>query len=69
MQKVLQLSSTIFYILKLLHDTFIINPISYICFNVHSQAIIHPLISHLIYLFKICEDLNELFLRFKISKF
>ena len=51
--KVLQLPSTIFHILKLLHDIFIINTTSYICFNVHSQAIIHPLISHLIDLFNI----------------
>ena len=38
----------IFYILKSLHDIFIINSTSYIFFNVHSQTIIHPLISHLI---------------------
>ena len=52
--KVLQLFYTIFHILKLLHDNFIINPISYIYFNVHSQAIIYPLIFPLIDLFKIC---------------
>ena len=52
--KVLQLSFTMFHILKLLQDIFIINPTSYICFNVHSQVIIHPLISHLIDLIKIC---------------
>ena len=51
--KVLQLLFTIFRILKLLHDMFLINPTGYICFNVHSQAIIHPLISYLIHLFKI----------------
>ena len=44
--KVLQLLSTMFHILKLLNDFFIINPTSYIFFNVHSQAITHPLISH-----------------------
>ena len=38
----------IFHILKLLHDFFIINPTSYIYFNVHNQTIIHPLISYLI---------------------
>ena len=57
----------IFYILKLLHDIFIINltiyilskkkkkkknPSIYISFNLHSQSIIHPLISYLIYLFQ-----------------
>ena len=52
--KVLQLFYTIFHILQLLHDNFIINPISYIYFNVHSQAIIYPLIFPLIDLFKIC---------------
>ena len=51
MQKVLKLPSMIFYILKLLQNIFIINPSSYIYFNIHSQAIIHPLISHLIDLF------------------
>ena len=44
----------IFHILKLLHDLFIINPTSYIYFNVHNQTITHPLISHLIDLFRIC---------------
>ena len=51
--KVLQLPYTIFRILKLLHNISIINPTRYICFEVHSQAIIHALISHLIDLFKI----------------
>ena len=44
--KVLQLLSMMFHILKLLNDFFIINPPSYIFFNLHSQAIIHLLISH-----------------------
>ena len=33
---------------------FIINPMSYIYFNVHNQTIIHLLISHLVDLFQIC---------------
>ena len=44
--KVLQLLSMMFHILKLLNDFFIINLTSYIFFNVYSQVIIHPLISH-----------------------
>ena len=32
-----------FHILKLLHDNLIINATSYISFNAHNQAIIHPL--------------------------
>ena len=52
--KILQLHSMIFHILKLLHDIFIINPTSYIYFNVYNQTNIHPLISHLIDLFRIC---------------
>ena len=44
--EILQLSSTRFHILKPLHDRFIINPTSYIFFNVYSQTIIQPLISH-----------------------
>ena len=32
-----------FHILKLLHDSLIINVTSYISFNVHNQAIIHTL--------------------------
>ena len=44
----------IFYILKLLHDFFIINFTSYIYFNIHNQTTICPLISHLIDLFWIC---------------
>ena len=32
-----------FHILKSLHDSFIINANDYIFFNVHNQAIIHPL--------------------------
>ena len=32
-----------FYILKSLHDSFIINATSYISFNVHNQAIIYLL--------------------------
>ena len=44
--KVLQLFSMMFHILKLLNDFFIINLTSYIFFNVYSQVIIHPLISH-----------------------
>ena len=32
-----------FHILKSLHDSFIINATNYIYFNVHNQAIIHPL--------------------------
>ena len=52
--KILQLHSMIFHILKLLHDFFIINPTSYIYFNVYNQTNIHPLISHLIDLFRIC---------------
>ena len=51
--KVLQLLFTMFHILKLLHDIFIINPTNYISFNIHSQAIIHQLISHFIDLFQI----------------
>ena len=35
----------------------------------HDQTIIHPLNSHLIDLFQIFLDLNELFLKFKINKF
>ena len=46
--EVLQLPSMIFHILKSLYNIFIINSTSYIFFNVHSQTIIHPLISHLI---------------------
>ena len=46
--------STMFYILKSLHDIFIINFASSIFFNVYSQTIIHPMISHLIDLFQIC---------------
>ena len=41
------------HILKLLHDNFIINPISYIFFNVHNQTIIHSLIFHS--LLQICQ--------------
>ena len=37
-----------FHILKSLHDIFIINPMIYTSFNIHIQAIIHPLISYLI---------------------
>ena len=48
---ILQLLSTMFHILKLLQNIFI-NSMSYIPFNVHSQTIIHILISHLIDLFK-----------------
>ena len=59
-----------FHILKSLHDVFIINLMGYISFNVHNQAIIHPLIFYLIYLFQICYDLNGFFfLRFKINKY
>ena len=50
--KVLQLLSPMFHILNLLHDIFIINPTNYISFNVHSQAIIHQLISYFIDLFQ-----------------
>ena len=32
-----------FHILKSLHDSLIINTTSYISFNVHNQATIHPL--------------------------
>ena len=32
-----------FYILKLLHDSLIINVTNYISFNVHNQTIIYPL--------------------------
>ena len=39
----LQLLSTSFRILKLLHDNLIINVTGYISFNVHNQVIIHPL--------------------------
>ena len=46
--------SMMFYILKSLHDIFIINFTSSIFFNVYSQTIIHPMISHLIDLFQIC---------------
>ena len=42
--KVLQFPSMNFHILKLLHDSLIINAASYISFNVHNQAIIHQLI-------------------------
>ena len=59
-----------FYICFLWYFIFcIINPTSYISFNVHDQTIIHPLNSHLIDLFQIFLDLNELFLKFKINKF
>ena len=34
---------TNFHILKCVYDSFIINITSYISFNVHNQAIIHPL--------------------------
>ena len=51
--KILQLFSTMFHILKSLQNIFTINSMSYISFNVHSQAIIHLLISHLIDLFQI----------------
>ena len=40
------MSSTGFHILKLLHDSLIINATNYIFFNIHNQTIIHPLISH-----------------------
>ena len=33
----------VFHILKSMHDSLIINATSYISFNVHNQAIIHPL--------------------------
>ena len=46
--EILQLSSTIFYILKLFHDIVIVNLMNYRSFNVHSQTNIHPLIFHLI---------------------
>ena len=46
--EILQLSSTIFHILKSFHDIVIVNLMSYRSFNVHSQTIIHPLIFHLI---------------------
>jgi len=46
--EILQLSFTIFHILKSFHDIFIVNLMSYMSFNVHSQTIIHPLIFHLI---------------------
>ena len=58
-----------FHILKPLYNIFIINPMSYISSNVHSQTLIHPLISHLIDLFQIFKDLNGLFQRFLINKF
>ena len=51
--KILQLFSKMFHILKSLHDIFIINPMSYISFNIYSQIIIYSLISHLIDLFQI----------------
>ena len=35
-----------FYILKLLYDSFIINVISYIFFNVYNQAIITLMVTH-----------------------
>ena len=50
--KILQLLSTMFHILKSLQNIFIINFMSYISFNVYSQAIIHLLISQLIDLFQ-----------------
>ena len=46
--EILQLSSTIFHILKSFHDIVIVNLMSYRSFNVHSQTNIHPLIFHLI---------------------
>lgn len=52
--KFYNLLSTMFYILKSLHDIFIINLTSSVFFNVHSQTIIYPLISYLIDLFQIC---------------
>ena len=33
----------VFHILKLVHDSLIINAISYISFNIHNQTIIYPL--------------------------
>ena len=42
-----------FYILKLLHNSLIINVTNYLYFNVNNQKIIHPLISHLIAIFYI----------------
>ena len=44
--EVLKFHSMSFYILKLLYDTYIINAISYIFFNVHNQAIITLMITH-----------------------
>ena len=44
--KVLKFHSMSFYILKLLYDTYIINAISYIFFNVHNQAIITLMVTH-----------------------
>ena len=32
-----------FHILKSVYDSFIINATSYIFFNIHNQAIVHPL--------------------------
>ena len=51
--KVLQLFSTMFHILKSLHDIFVINPTSNISFNVYSQTSIYSLISYFIDLFQI----------------
>ena len=51
--EVLQLPYSRFHILKSLHNIFIINSMSYISFNIYSQAIIHPLISHLMDLFQV----------------
>ena len=69
--KISQLLSTMFHTLKLLYN--ILLSILWATFLsmyiLHSQAIIHPLISYLIDLFQIYYYLNGLFLRFKINKF
>ena len=46
--KFLQLPTTSFHILKILHDNLVAYTIKYIFFNISNQTIFHPLISHLV---------------------
>ena len=46
--KFLQLPTTSFHILKILHDDLVAYTIKYIFFNISNQTIFHPLISHLV---------------------
>ena len=63
--EVLQLFFMRFYILKLLHNNFIINAINYISFNVYNQnqIIMHPLIFH-----SLIQLRNPFFIYFIIEK-